>query len=203
RKCNGRDLTRAIIGACVLPCLVVGCAQQLGRRSLEFTAPLTSSEAISSPPNPLRSADLPAPAEDDASVPATANREEIRSPPATAPTEYDSIEPLPLDSAIEFALANNPRLRSALAAIVNARGQEAVAFAPFLPQIDMLNRYVATNKAILPGAPGPAGVINVTGIGNYSVWQSELQLQWMLYDFGRTEGRYGQASMREQIARLQ
>jgi outer membrane protein TolC len=34
-------------------------------------------------------------------------------------------------------------------------------------------------------------------------WQSELQLQWTLYDFGRTAGRYGQASMREKIAQLQ
>src|SRR5262249_38703494 len=75
--------------------------------------------------------------------------------------------------------------------------------APFLPQIDLLNRYVATGKSTLPGAPGLTGVVNVTGIGHYQVSQSELQLQWTLYDFGRTAGRYGQAEMRERIARLQ
>jgi outer membrane protein TolC len=48
-----------------------------------------------------------------------------------------------LPEAIGLALQNNPRLRAALAAIERARGQETVAFAPFLPQIDMLNRFVA------------------------------------------------------------
>jgi outer membrane protein TolC len=100
-------------------------------------------------------------------------------------------------------LQNNPRLRAALAAIERARGQEEVAFAPFLPQIDLLNRYVATGKATVPGAPGPTGIVNPSVIGPYQVYQSELQLQWTLYDFGRTAGRYGQARMREQIARFQ
>jgi outer membrane protein len=117
--------------------------------------------------------------------------------------DADSIPPLPLDEAIRFAMQNNPRLRAALAAIERARGQEAVAFAPFLPQIDLLNRYVATGKSTLPGAPGPTGVVNVTDIGTYSVWQGELQLQWTLYDFGRTAGRFGQAGLRVQISQLQ
>jgi outer membrane protein TolC len=108
-----------------------------------------------------------------------------------------------LPEAIQFGLQYNPRLRAALAAIERARGQEAVAFAPFLPQIDMLNRYVATGKSTLPGSPGPTGVVNITVIGPYQVYQSELQLQWTLYDFGRTAGRYGQASLREKITRLQ
>jgi outer membrane protein TolC len=115
----------------------------------------------------------------------------------------DSLPPLPLPEAIGFALENNPRLRAALAAIERARGQAEAAFVPFLPQIDLLTRYVATGKSTLPGAPGPTGVVNVTGIGTYSVWQSELQLQWTLYDFGRTAGRYRQADLREKIAGLQ
>src|SRR5262249_6658106 len=41
-----------------------------------------------------------------------------------------------LPDAIAYALQNNPRLRSARAAIERARGQEQVAFAPFLPQLD-------------------------------------------------------------------
>jgi outer membrane protein TolC len=109
---------------------------------------------------------------------------------------------LTLPDAIASALQDNPRLRSALAAIERARGQEAVAFAPFLPQIDLLNRGVTTSKSILPGAPGPTGVVNITGIGTYAIWQSEVQLQWTLWDFGRTAGRYHQASVREKISRL-
>jgi outer membrane protein TolC len=115
----------------------------------------------------------------------------------------DSTLPLPLPEAVRFALQNNPRLRATLAAIDRARGEEAVAFAPFLPQIDMLNRYVATGKSTVPGAPGPTGIVNPSTIGPYQVYQSELQLQWTLYDFGRTAGRHGQAKMREQIARFQ
>jgi TolC family type I secretion outer membrane protein len=115
----------------------------------------------------------------------------------------DPIPSLPLPEAIRFALQNNPRLQAALAAIDRARGQEAVAFAPFLPQIDMLNRYVATGKSTVPGAPGPTGVVNPSVIGTYQVYQSEFQIQWTLYDFGRTAGRYGQAKVREQIARFQ
>src|SRR6185436_10400312 len=111
--------------------------------------------------------------------------------------------PLSLPEAVGFALENNPRLRAALAAIERARGQAEAAFAPFLPQIDLLTRYVATGKSTLPGAPGPTGVVNVTDIGTYSVWQGELQLQWTLYDFGRTAGRYRQADLREKIAGLQ
>jgi outer membrane protein len=110
---------------------------------------------------------------------------------------------LSLPEAIQLGLQYNPRLRAALAAIERARGQEQAAFAPFLPQIDMLNRYVATSKTSLPGAPGPTGAINITGVSPYSAGQSELQLQWTLYDFGRTAGRYGQAGMREKIAELQ
>jgi outer membrane protein TolC len=100
-------------------------------------------------------------------------------------------------------LQNNPRLRAALAAIERARGEEAVAFAPFLPQFDLLSRYVDTGKSTLPGSPGPTGVVAVTGPGPYQVYQSELQLQWTLYDFGRTAGRYGQADLREKISQLQ
>jgi outer membrane protein len=128
-------------------------------------------------------------------------------PPASGPgvgsSDPDSLPPLPLPEAIRFALQNNPRLRAALAAIERSRGEEAVSFAPFLPQIDLLTRYVATNAAILPGAPGPTGAINPSEVGNYSIAQSELQLQWTLYDFGRTAGRYGQSRMRESVTRLQ
>jgi outer membrane protein TolC len=119
------------------------------------------------------------------------------------PASFASSPFLPLPEAIAIGLQNNPRLRSALAAIDRARGQAEAAFAPFLPQVDLLNRYVATGKSTLPGSPGPTGVVNITGIGHYQVYQSELQLQWTLYDFGRTAGRYGQADLREKIAGLQ
>src|SRR5262249_2336760 len=115
----------------------------------------------------------------------------------------DSIPPLPLPEAIRFALQNNPRLRAALAAIERARGEEAVAFAPFLPQVEMLNRALTTSPTLSPGPPGLIGGILPRGPGPYAALQSEVQLQWTLYDFGRTAGRYGQAVLREKIADLQ
>jgi outer membrane protein TolC len=100
-------------------------------------------------------------------------------------------------------LQNNPRLRSALSAIGRAVGQEQTAFAPFLPQVDMLNRCLATSPTLSPGSPGLVGGILPGGPGPYTALQSEIQIQWTLYDFGRTAGRYRQARMREKIAQLQ
>jgi outer membrane protein len=218
-------LIRPVASALVCSWMLAGCAHDLARTSLDFTLPLTGNEVARSPPNPLRAAEtrlVSSPGDQAASVPAAPA--EILPPAAPEPAQgaepsqgaavpdsagqlgaraSQSLRPLPLEGAIQFALQNNPRLRAALAAIQRARGEQVVAFAPFLPQIDILNRYVATGKSTLPGAPGPTGVVNVTGIGPYSVWQSELQLQWMIHDFGRTEGRFGQASVREQIAELQ
>jgi hypothetical protein len=57
---------------------------------------------------------------------------------ATPSLDVDQTFALP--DAIAFALRNNPRLRSARAAIERARGQEQVAFAPFLPQLDLSRR---------------------------------------------------------------
>ena len=217
-----RPLVCCWLAGCTL-FLAAGCAHDLARTSLDFASPRTLDEVVRSPRNPLRSAAaqlVSSPGDQAASVPAAPA--EILPPAALVPAQGaepaqgaaaelapgppiapPSMRPLPLPDAVQLGLQNNPRLRAALAAIQRARGEQLVAFAPFLPQIDMLNRYVATGKSTLPGAPGPTGVVNVTGIGPYSVWQSELQLQWMIYDFGRTAGRFGQASVREQIAELQ
>jgi outer membrane protein TolC len=108
-----------------------------------------------------------------------------------------------LADAIAFALQNNPRLRSARAAIEGARGQEQVAFAPFLPQVDLLAQYGAVSPTLAPGAAGPVGIILANGSGTRSYTEAEVGLQWTLYDFGRTGGHYRQAVAREHIAELQ
>jgi outer membrane protein len=105
--------------------------------------------------------------------------------------------------AIAFALQNNPRLRSARATIERARGQEQVAFAPFLPQIDVLGQYGVTSDTLAPGIPGPTGFLLANGFGTRSYAETEVALQWTLYDFGRTGGRYRQAIAREAITELQ
>jgi outer membrane protein len=108
-----------------------------------------------------------------------------------------------LADAIAFALRNNPRLRSARAAIERTSGQEQVAFAPFLPQIDLLGQYGVTSATLAPGVPGPTGFILANGFGTRSYAETEVGLEWTLYDFGRTGGRYHQAVAREHIAELQ
>src|SRR6266852_2400715 len=110
------------------------------------------------------------------------------------PPVTDSLELEPttfaLADAIAFALRNSPRLRSARAAIERARGQEQVAFAPFLPQIDLLGQYGVVSATLAPGIPGNEGFILANGFGIRSYAQTEVGLEWTLYDFGRTGGRY-------------
>jgi len=118
-----------------------------------------------------------------------------------------SLEPGPsifaLSDAIAVALRNSPRLRSARAAIERARGQEQVAFAPFLPQIDLLGQSGVVSATLAPGVAGPEGYLLPGNFGTRSYEQAELGLQWTLYDFGRTGGRHGQAVARQRIAELQ
>jgi hypothetical protein len=64
-----------------------------------------------------------------------------------------------LADAIAFAQQHSPRLRSARAAIERASGQEQAAFAPFLPEIDLLFQSGATSNNQGPGATGPTGFI--------------------------------------------
>ena len=108
-----------------------------------------------------------------------------------------------LADAIAFALRNSPRLRSARAAIERARGQEQVAFAPFLPQIDLFGQYGVVSSTLNPGVPGYTGSLRADGEGTRDYAQTELGLQWTLYDFGRTGGRYRQSAARGRIAELQ
>ena len=108
-----------------------------------------------------------------------------------------------LPDAIAFALRNNPRLRSARAAIERAQGQEQVAFAPFLPQIDVLGQYGVTSANLAPGIPGPTGFLLAGNFGTRGYAETEVALQWTLYDFGRTGGHYRQAVARERITELQ
>jgi outer membrane protein len=108
-----------------------------------------------------------------------------------------------LADAIAFALRNSPRLRSARAAIERARGQERVAFAPFLPQVDFLGQYGVVSATFSPGIPGPEGFILPSTFGTRSYSENEIALEWTIYDFGRTSGRCGQSVAREAITELQ
>ncbi len=107
-----------------------------------------------------------------------------------------------LSEAVAYALDHNPRLRAAAAESDRALADEQIAFAPFLPQIELLNRYAGTDSNLSPGAPGLTGSILPERRGGHSFVQTELQIQWTLYDFGRTAGKYGRSAAQAQIARL-
>jgi outer membrane protein len=133
--------------------------------------------------------------------PGTAGRA-VLGPPVTPSPELEPTT-FALADAIAFALRNSPRLRSARAAIERARGQEQVAFAPFLPQIDVLGQYGITSATLAPGIPGPTGFLLANAFGTRNYAETEVGLQWTVYDFGRTGGRYRQAVARGRIAELQ
>ncbi len=121
------------------------------------------------------------------------------SPPefGGAPTKFT------LSDAIAFALRNSPRLRSARADILRAHGQERIAFSPFLPQVDLLQQTGVVSSTLSPGIPGNEGFILPNGTGTRSYTQTEVGVEWTLYDFGRTCGHYLQAVARERVTELQ
>ncbi|MFO0808382.1 MAG: TolC family protein [Gemmataceae bacterium] len=133
-------------------------------------------------------------------APEVVHKAEIVVSRADAPA--GDIPTFTLTAAVEFALQNNPRLAVAAAAVARAQGQETVAFAPFLPEIDLYTRTGVSSPTLGPGAPGPVGAITAAGDGMHAYTQAEVGLQWTLYDFGRTSGKYNQAVTNQRIADL-
>jgi outer membrane protein TolC len=94
-------------------------------------------------------------------------------------------------------LANNPRIQEAGARLAAAAEEATVAFAPFLPNLDSRLNAAAFNVPILPGGAFVPASLNA-GVFSYTL--AEAGIQWTLYDFGRTAGKYLQARARERIA---
>jgi outer membrane protein TolC len=109
-----------------------------------------------------------------------------------------------LGDAVAYALRNSPRLKVATASAERAGGEEVVAFAPFLPEVGWFSRLGVASPILSPGAPGPVGGILPSGLDVVHTFvQAEIDLQWTVWDFGRTSGRYYQAVSRQRIAGLQ
>lgn len=132
------------------------------------------------------------------------------SPPVTNPPPPPSTEPLPpgptdsvermtLEQAVTMALEQNPRLRQATARASGASANVDVAYAPFLPQIGTSARYADFSAPVLPGGSFVPASLNA-GVKSFVV--AEAGMQWTLYDFGRTQGKYCQAVDRERIEAL-
>jgi outer membrane protein TolC len=119
--------------------------------------------------------------------------------PVPAPPPPDGPLALSLDEAIGFALEHNPRLREAAARVEAARAGADIAFAPFLPEAGTSFRYSAFNVPVLPGGSFVPASLNA-GVTSFTL--AEAGVQWTLYDFGRTAGRYGQAVSQARVEEL-
>jgi outer membrane protein TolC len=121
---------------------------------------------------------------------------------------------LTLPEAIETAFRQQPRLRVYQESVEQALRGEDVAFAPFLPTATAgfstggFDLTVGGTTKPLGPLPGftflPAvGAIPIGLNFNTGYELAELKLQWLICDFGRRLGRYRQAGLAAEIARLQ
>jgi len=191
-------MLRAFCGMCVWILSLLGAGCTPWDRALPIPPEVSETGVATRITIPL---DLDVNPDDDVVEPGTPGPQPTE-PPASG-TRESAATTFTLPDAIAFALHNSPRLRSAQAAIQRARGQEQVAFAPFLPQIDLLGQYGIVSSTLAPGVPGNEGFILADGTGTRRYAQTELGLEWILYDFGRTVGGYRQALARSQIADAQ
>ncbi len=138
---------------------------------------------------------------------------ELPAEPAATPAPVDTAppwsclpgDPLTLEQAITLALHSNPNLEALQERIAQAEGGKEVSFADFLPQSRIFYRNIegtpSEHPFALPSIP--------TNIGNVAFEMSnhfdatELNVQWTLWDFGRTAGKFGQSVAALDIARLQ
>jgi outer membrane protein TolC len=109
-----------------------------------------------------------------------------------------------LDDAIGLAFKNQPRLRLFQERVYQAQSRGEAAFAGFLPQLSFMSRAFAGENPLGPSTgfalPLPE-FSDAPGYQTYTV--AELFLQWTLWDFGQTLGRYRQAEIGVDIAQLQ
>lgn len=113
---------------------------------------------------------------------------------------------LTLAAAIDLAYRANPTLQAARANIEMAKAGKEIAFAGFLPDVQLGYRNIV-------GKTDPSGFMLptiATEIGNVAFGGpaeqfrlAELRAQWTLWDFGRTSSRFGQSMIMEEIAGLQ
>jgi outer membrane protein len=175
-------------------------APELARRILPPPSSPTSPAAEQLPITASKELD---PAETQPAVP---SREQT-APPAACPVACPEGGSLSLEQAIELALASNPTLEVFDERVAAAEGGQTASFASFLPESRLLYRHIesspGTETFALPTMP--TNLVGNIAFGGQSdrFDLTELHLQWTLCDFGRRAGRYGQAKVAVQIARLQ
>lgn len=130
----------------------------------------------------------------------------LPTPPAEPVVIAAPTGPLTLEMAIDLATQYNPRLGAMRERISAAEGGREVAMADFFPEAVATLRHIegdpANHPFVLPTMPTEIGGFAPGGASD-RFERAELGVQWILYDFGRTSGRVGQARSMVQIAQLQ
>lgn len=132
---------------------------------------------------------------------------ELREPP-------NAVNHLTLETAIAEALQRQPRLKAHLESIEQARQGENIALAPFLPIVSAgytVGSYAVDVGGIGVPVPGggnfnflpPGGVIPIGFNFNTGYELAEFRVQWLVTDFGKRLGRYRQAEIAADVARMQ
>lgn len=215
-KCPGRQrkirCRAAWLALCALSALVPGCAF-LFPGDVQ-TAALRSRilpPADFQPPAQIQP-EVPSPA--IASDPATEKLPAPREVPDHSPdthaeaSSHGRNEPaLTLEQAIDLSVSNSPTLEVMRQRMAQAQAGRTVAFAEFLPQAKAIYRPIwgdtnAPGGFVLPTIPTAVGNLAFGGVSEHFNL-AELGVQWTLWDFGRTQGRYGQAVSQLEISRLQ
>ncbi|HKB40176.1 MAG TPA: TolC family protein [Gemmataceae bacterium] len=153
-----------------------------------------------------------------AELPAADPVSELPSPGEPPPAVTDGRTapgPISLPEAIALAYRLQPRLRAFLEEVVQARGAETVARAPFLPTASA-GYSVGGFDLIAGGTPIPIGpgtpnftflpAIGAIPVGlnlNTGYELAEFRVQWLVTDFGRRINRYRQTQIGVDIAQLQ
>jgi outer membrane protein len=158
-----------------------------------------------------------------AGPPRRSDSDRLSSPATSLPSDSDEAtldaiasngKPLTLSAAIDLAYRSQPRLRAQLESIAQARGAQQIAFSAFLPVV--AGRYDAGGFSLgaggIPVQVGKPLAFNfLPGIGTVPIGLNlgttfqlaELNVQWLLLDFGRRLGLYEQAKLSSDIAGLQ
>jgi outer membrane protein TolC len=192
---------RSLTGVLLL--LPAGCAvlhpeapaAALGQRILpppEAAIPRSQAEG---PPPAVET--LPDPRPVPGGKPETTNR----------PTPREAPGPLTLEQAIDVAERTNPDLEAMGEKIDLAEGGRIVSLSEFLPDSRILYRHIEGSPGSEPFALPtlPTNLVGNVAFGGQSdrFDLTELHVRWTVADFGRRVGKYGQAGLAVDIARLQ
>lgn len=111
--------------------------------------------------------------------------------------------PLALEDVLGFAEKLSPRLRAMREQVSRAEGTRTIAFSGFLPEVDTRYRHIQGTESFgLPTSPTLVGNVSYAGESD-RFRQAELAVQWVVWDFGRTPGRFGQSEAALDIAELE